>query len=114
MGTSVLRLERVVQEFAPGHDLAKTSFARGVRVTLKDGTVVSARVDHPAGDIEAGVENDDLAAKFARMTGPQFAEGARSMADQILEADPPLSPSEIVGASRTGGLSIATGARRSW
>jgi 2-methylcitrate dehydratase PrpD len=85
-----------------------------VTVTLTDGSEVSARVDHPAGDIEAGVEDADLAAKFARMTGPQFAEEAGPIADQLLSAKPALSPSEIVGAVRTGGLALATGARRSW
>ncbi len=85
-----------------------------VTVKLEDGTEVSARVDHPAGDIEVGVANSDLTAKFVRMTGPQFADEADGVADRLLTAVPPMSASEIVGAVRTGGLAIATGARRSW
>ena len=85
-----------------------------VTITLNDGSEVSARVDHPAGDIEAGVENSDLTAKFIRMTSPQFANEAEAVADRLLNAVPPMSPSEIVGAVRTGGLAMATGARRSW
>lgn len=85
-----------------------------VTVRLRDGGEVSTRVDHPAGDIEAGVENSDLGAKFARMTSPQFAEQATAIAEHLLTAEPPMSPSEIVGAVRTGGLAAASGGRRGW
>lgn len=113
--TTLDLVDRVSFETDPVLDACyPESWPSVVSVTLTDGSEVSARVDHPAGDIEAGVEDDDLAAKFVRMTEPQFADETRAIADQILTADPPLTPSEIVGAVRTGGLAIATGARRSW
>jgi len=82
-----------------------------VTVTTTDGTEVSARVDFPAGDIEAGVENSDLAAKFVRMTEPQFADEAGAIAKHLLEAMPPMSASSIVGAVRTGGLAMPSRSR---
>ncbi len=113
--TTLDLVERVSFETDPELDACyPESWPSVVTVTLTDGSSVSARVDHPAGDVEAGVEDGELAAKFARMTGPQFGDEARAFADQLLSASPALSPSEIVGASRTGGLAIATGARRSW
>ena len=107
--------DRVSFETDPELDACyPASWPSVVTVTLTDGTEVSARVDHPAGDVKAGVENADLAAKFARMTGPQFAEQARPVADRLLAADPPLRPSEIVGAVRTGGLALPSESRRNW
>jgi len=79
-----------------------------VTITLNDGCELSTRVDYPAGDIRAGVKNEQVAAKFALMTGPIFAEEARAFADRLLDTSPPLSASEIVGAVRTGGLAATT------
>jgi len=73
-----------------------------VTVTRTDGSEVSARVDHPAGDIEAGVENGDLAAKFARMTTSRFGDDAIALANRVLTAKPPLSAATIADASRAG------------
>ena len=113
--TTLALAERVSFETDPELDACyPESWPSVVAVTLTDGTEVSARVDHPAGDIEAGVENSDLAAKFARMTGPQFASEAEVIARHLLEAMPSMSASEIVGAVRTGGLAIAGSGRRGW
>jgi 2-methylcitrate dehydratase PrpD len=78
-----------------------------VTITLKDGRELSERVDYPAGDIEAGVEDAELAAKFARMTPAQFAEGAATVAERLLTMSPAPSATQIVRAVRTGGLSLA-------
>jgi 2-methylcitrate dehydratase PrpD len=80
-----------------------------VSVTMTDGREVSTRVDHPAGDIKAGLENSDLASKFALMTGGQFGDKAGAVADQVLMAEPAMSASEVVRAVRTGGLALVGG-----
>lgn len=85
-----------------------------VSVTMSDGREVSARVDYPAGDIKAGVENSDLTSKFALMTGGQFGDEAAAVAERVLAAEPAMSASEVVRAVRTGGLAMGGGRQGGW
>ena len=107
--------DRVTFEPDPALDACyPESWPSVVTVTLTDGTEVSARVDHPAGDIKAGVKDEDLTTKFARMTTPFFAEQAQLVGERLLQADPAVSASQLVAAVRTGGLAMATEARHGW
>ena len=106
-------VDRVSFEPDPAFDaLYPETWPSSVTITLRDGTEVTDRVDFPAGDVRAGVENDDLAAKFVRMTSAQLAEEAAIVADHILTAEPPLTASETVRALRMGGISLASSTAR--
>ena len=106
-------VDRVSFETDPAFDaLYPETWPSSVTITLRDGTEVSDRVDFPAGDIRAGVENEDLIAKFVRMTSAQLAEEAAIVADHVLTAEPPLTASETVRALRMGGISLASSTAR--
>ena len=106
-------VDRVSFEPDPAFDaLYPETWPSSVTITLRDGTEVTDRVDFPAGDVRAGVENDDLAAKFVRMTSAQLAEEAAIVADHVLTAEPPLTASETVRALRMGGISLASSTAR--
>ena len=68
-----------------------------VRVRLLDGTEREVRVDHPAGDPESGIGEQDIADKFVRLT-PSRAGDASSVAERLLHREPSLSPAELVTA----------------
>jgi 2-methylcitrate dehydratase PrpD len=106
-------VDRVSFETNPTFDaLYPETWPSVVTITLRDGAVVTDRVDFPAGDIRAGVEDEDIAAKFARMTGEQLADEAAIVADRVLNAEPPLTASETVRALRMGGISLASSTAR--
>lgn len=73
-----------------------------VSVRLIDGIELTARVDHPAGDIETGVKDSDLSSKFARMTSFRFTDAAEDVAAQLLNATQPMTASEVVKICCTG------------
>jgi 2-methylcitrate dehydratase PrpD len=55
---------------------------------LTDGTERTARIDHPRGDPEAGVSEEDLVAKFAMLTqGLLGADRAREVAGTLLRGE---------------------------
>jgi 2-methylcitrate dehydratase PrpD len=55
---------------------------------LTDGTERTARIDHPRGDPEAGVSEEDLVAKFAMLTqGLLGADRAREIAGTLLRGE---------------------------
>jgi 2-methylcitrate dehydratase PrpD len=106
-------VDRVSFETDPALDaLYPQTWPSVVTITLRDGTEVTDRVDFPAGDIRAGVENHDIAAKFVRMTGTQLSEEAAVVADHMLTTEPPLTASEIVQTLRMGGISLVSRAAR--
>jgi 2-methylcitrate dehydratase PrpD len=69
-----------------------------VTVTLADGSRLSARVDHPAGDPESGIGERDIAAKFATLTGALLGNAAGRIADTVLDGDPAPSAADLVAA----------------
>lgn len=68
-----------------------------LEATLRDGTTVVERIDHPRGDPETDVTNDELAAKFAMLTSGILDDSrAREVASAILGARPAPGAREIV------------------
>ena len=77
--------------------LYPTAWPSIVRVRLFDGSEHEVRVDHPAGDPESGISEQDLAEKFVRLT-PPTAGDASVVAEQLLHREPSLSPAEVASA----------------
>jgi len=106
-------VDRISFETDPALDsLYPETWPSVVTITLRDGTSVTDRVDFPAGDIRAGVNNDDLIAKFVGMTSAQLARDASSIAKRVLNTEPTLTAKEIVQVLRIGGIPHASGTAR--
>ena len=77
-----------------------------VTVTTTDGAVHTARVDHPAGDPESGIGDDEITAKFITLTATRFDGGAAGVARAILSDEPPPGASALAalatGHARVG------------
>ncbi|MDA1003817.1 MAG: MmgE/PrpD family protein, partial [Chloroflexi bacterium] len=80
-----------------------------VTVTMSDGSVVSARVDHPAGDPESGIGEQDIAAKFVTLTNSRFGTEAGEVARAILSAEPAPGAAALV-ALAIGDARVPAGA----
>lgn len=70
-----------------------------VSVTTADGRTLERRVDHPAGDPENGLTDQDVAAKFVSIVGPLLGGRSADIARDILARDPLPDPREIAGAT---------------
>ncbi len=70
-----------------------------VRVTTAHGRTLERRVDHPAGDPENGLSDEDVAAKFTSMVGPLLGGRSGDIARDILARDPAPPPREIASAA---------------
>lgn len=68
-----------------------------VRIRLLDGSEHEARVDHPAGDPESGIDEQDIAEKFVRLM-PTAAGDAGTVAERLLHREPSLTPAEVATA----------------
>jgi 2-methylcitrate dehydratase PrpD len=82
-----------------------------VTVTLRDGTRLSERVDHPAGDPESGITTADIAAKFATLAGPLLGDETGRIAARILDDAPAPSAAMLVDAV-TAALRLEAAAAR--
>ena len=70
-----------------------------VSVATADGRTLERRVDHPAGDPENGLSDQDVAAKFASIAGPLLGGRSAEIARDILARDPVPDPREIASAA---------------
>ncbi len=70
-----------------------------VSVTKTDGSTLERRVDHPAGDPENGLTDEEIAAKFASIVDPLLGGGSRGIARDILARDPAPDAREIAHAA---------------
>ena len=69
-----------------------------VTIRLRSGEVLEERVDHPAGDPEAPLSDDALAAKFVALAGTAFEGDPAAFARAVL-AGPALSAGGLVMAA---------------
>ncbi len=69
-----------------------------VSVTTRDGRTLERRVDHPAGDPENGLTDEDVAAKFTSLVGPLLGSRGGEIARDVLAGDPAPDAREIAGA----------------
>jgi len=88
--------------FAPDSDLDQlypAAWPSIATVRLRDGSERTSRIDHPRGDPEGGVTNDDLSAKFVMLTGGMLGDdGAEAVAASILRAAPSPTPASITAS----------------
>lgn len=70
-----------------------------VSVETADGRTLERRVDHPAGDPENGLSDQDVAAKFSSIAGPLLGGRSDEIARDILARDPLPDPREIASAT---------------
>ncbi len=73
-----------------------------VTVRTHAGAVLEERVDHPDGDPEAPLTNEQLAAKFRRLTEDRLGAATTDLARRVLEDQPAPSPEDIVRAATAG------------
>ncbi len=83
-----------------------------VRITTAGGETYEAQVDHPSGDPERALSEDDVAAKFQSLTAARLGEaGAAEVAQTVLYAQPPPDPAALVASvARPVATAAAAGA----
>ena len=64
--------------------LYPTAWPAIVAITTRSGARWEQRVDHPAGDPESGIAEDDIAAKFVALTAPLLGDAATALASRLL------------------------------
>jgi 2-methylcitrate dehydratase PrpD len=69
-----------------------------VTVTTRDGRTIEQRVEHPAGDPENGLTDEDVAAKFATIAGPLLNGRAHEIAREVLASEPAPDARQIARA----------------
>ena len=70
-----------------------------VRVTTTGGETYEAQVDHPSGDPERALTDDDVAAKFRSLTAGRLGDAAAAeVARLVLHAQPPPDPAALAAS----------------
>jgi len=87
--------------FAPDPELDElypAAWPSVVTVTTRDGRTIEQRVEHPAGDPENGLTDEDVAAKFATIAGPLLNGRAHEIAREVLAGEPAPDARQIARA----------------
>ena len=70
-----------------------------VRITTAGGETYEAQVDHPSGDPERALSEDDVAAKFRSLTAARLGDAAAAEVTRlVLHAQPPPDPATLMAS----------------